>query len=43
MNKAGVDKPLVIPKHERVDVDIIKANLRTAQMSREEYFDLLRK
>jgi len=36
-----VDRPLVIPKYERVDVDIIKANLRTAQMSREEYFDLL--
>ena len=41
MNKAGVDRPLVIPKYERVDVDIIKANLRTAKMSRDEYFDLL--
>ena len=41
MNKVGVDRPLVIPKYESVDVDIIKANLRTAQMSREEYLDLL--
>jgi len=43
MNKPGVDRPIVIPKCERVDVDIIKANLRTAQMGREEYFDLLKK
>jgi len=42
MNKPGVDRPLVIPKYERVNVDIIEANLRTAKMSREEYFDLLR-
>jgi hypothetical protein len=41
MNKSGVDRPLVIPKYDEVDVDIIKANLRTAQMSREEYFRLL--
>jgi hypothetical protein len=43
MNKAGVDRPIFIPKYDRVDVDIIKANLRTAQMSREEYFYLLKK
>jgi len=41
MNKSGVDRPIVIPKYEDVDVDIIKANLRTAQLSREEYFRLL--
>jgi predicted RNA binding protein YcfA (HicA-like mRNA interferase family) len=41
MNKAGVDRPIVIPKYDEVDVDIIKANLRTAQLSREEYFRLL--
>ena len=43
MNKPGVDRPLVIPKYDKVDVDIIKANLRTAHMSRDEYFDLLEK
>jgi predicted RNA binding protein YcfA (HicA-like mRNA interferase family) len=41
MNKPGVDKPIVIPKYDEVDVDIIKANLRTARLSREEYFSLL--
>jgi len=41
MNKPGVDRPIVIPKYDEVDVDIIKANLRTAQLSREEYFKLL--
>jgi predicted RNA binding protein YcfA (HicA-like mRNA interferase family) len=41
MNKPGVDRPIVIPKYDAVDVDIIKANLRTAQLSREEYFRLL--
>ncbi len=41
MNKSGLDRPIVIPKYDEVDVDIIKANLRTAQLSREEYFKLL--
>jgi len=41
MNKPGIDRPIVIPKYDEVDVDIIKANLRTAQLSREEYFKLL--
>ena len=41
MNKPGVERPVVIPRYEEVDVDIIKANLRTAKLSREEYFRLL--
>jgi predicted RNA binding protein YcfA (HicA-like mRNA interferase family) len=41
MNKPGVERPIVIPKYEEVDVDIIKANLKTAQLSREEYLKLL--
>jgi len=41
MSKPGVNRPVVIPKYDEVDVDIIKSNLRTAQMSREEYFKLL--
>lgn len=41
MNKLGVDRPVVIPRYDKVDIDIIKANLRTAQLSREEYFRLL--
>jgi len=43
MNKPGVDRPIVIPKYNEVDIDIIKANLRTAQLSREKYFELLEK
>lgn len=39
--KPGVNRPIVIPKYDEVDVDIIKSNLRTAQISREEYFRLL--
>ena len=41
MNKPGVARPIIIPKYDEVDVDIIKANLRTAQLSRKEYFELL--
>ena len=40
MNKPGVDRPIVIPKYDEVDVDIIRANLRTARISREKYFEL---
>ncbi|MBN2246680.1 MAG: type II toxin-antitoxin system HicA family toxin [Candidatus Aminicenantes bacterium] len=41
MSKAGVERPIVIPKYREVDVQIIKANLRTSKLSREEYFKLL--
>ena len=41
MNKAGIERPIVIPKYKEVDVEIIKANMRTAKLSREEYFKLL--
>jgi len=43
MSKPGVNRPIVIPKYDEVDVDIIKSNLRTAQISREKYFELLKK
>jgi predicted RNA binding protein YcfA (HicA-like mRNA interferase family) len=39
--KAGVLRPVVIPKYAAVPVFIIRNNLRTAGMSRERYFDLL--
>ena len=41
MSKPGITRPIIIPKYDEVDVDIIKANLRTAQLSREEYFALI--
>lgn len=41
MNKPGIDRCLVIPKYSDVGIDIIKANLRSAKISRKEYFRLL--
>jgi len=39
--KPGISRPVVIPDWPAVPVFIIKNNLRTANMSREEYFALL--
>lgn len=39
----GAKRAVVIPEYEEIDVDIIKNNMRTVGMSREEYFNLLRK
>jgi predicted RNA binding protein YcfA (HicA-like mRNA interferase family) len=39
--KAGVKRPLVIPIYSEVPVFIVKNLLRTAGMSREQYFQLL--
>jgi predicted RNA binding protein YcfA (HicA-like mRNA interferase family) len=39
--KAGVIRPIVIPDWPEVPVFIIKNNLRSAGISREEYFKLL--
>jgi len=39
--KPGVKRPLVIPAYQEVPVFIIKNLLRTAEMSRERYFELL--
>ena len=41
--KPGVQRPVVIPDWPAIPVFIIKNNLRTAGISREEYFDLLKK
>ena len=35
-------RAIVIPEYNEVDIDIIKNNMRTAGMSREQYFDLLK-
>ena len=42
-SKSGISRPVVIPKYDEVGLDIIKANMRTAGMSRPRYFELLRK
>ncbi|MBI5885160.1 MAG: type II toxin-antitoxin system HicA family toxin [Deltaproteobacteria bacterium] len=39
--KMGVPRPVVIPDWDELPVFIIKNNLRTAGISREEYFSLL--
>ena len=41
LTKEGIDRPVVIPKYSEVGIDIIKSNMRTAKMSRKEYFRLL--
>lgn len=40
--KAGVKRPIVIPTYRAVPVFIVKNLLRTAGMSRERYFELLK-
>ncbi len=37
----GAKRAVVIPEYEEIDVDIIKSNMRTVSMSREEFFTLL--
>ncbi|KPK44422.1 MAG: hypothetical protein AMK74_05155 [Nitrospira bacterium SM23_35] len=34
-------RAVVIPEYEEIDIDIIKNNMRTVGMTREEYFKLL--
>jgi predicted RNA binding protein YcfA (HicA-like mRNA interferase family) len=41
--KPGVPRPVVIPEYNEIAIDIIRANMRTAGMSRERYLALLRK
>jgi predicted RNA binding protein YcfA (HicA-like mRNA interferase family) len=37
----GAKRAVVIPEYDEIDVEIIKNNMRTVGMSREEYFQLL--
>jgi len=39
--KAGIARPLVIPAYKEVPVFVIRNNLKTAGISRDEYFALL--
>lgn len=43
MVKPGAIRPLVIPAHPEVSVGVIQSCLRSAKLSREEYFTLLEK
>ncbi len=40
--KPDVLRPVVIPTYKEIDQDIIHANMRTAGMSRDRYFALLK-
>jgi len=37
----GVKRAVVIPEYDEIDVEIIKNNMRTVNMSRDKYFELL--
>jgi predicted RNA binding protein YcfA (HicA-like mRNA interferase family) len=39
--KPGVSRPIIIPTYDEVPVAIVRNNLRTAGISRDEYFRLL--
>jgi predicted RNA binding protein YcfA (HicA-like mRNA interferase family) len=41
--KSGVSRPIVIPTYDEIPVSIIRNNLKTAGISRDEYFRLLEK
>ena len=41
--RAGTARPVIIPTYREVPVFIIRNNLKTASLSREEYFALLEK
>jgi predicted RNA binding protein YcfA (HicA-like mRNA interferase family) len=41
--KAGITRPVVIPTYAEVPVFIIRNNLKTVGLSRDEYFKLLNK
>ncbi len=41
--KKGVLRPIVIPTYKEVCLDLIQSNMRTANMSRDEYFKFLKK
>ncbi len=43
LNYPGAKRAVVIPEYKEVDVEIIKNNMRTVGMSREQYLDLLKK
>ena len=39
----GAKRAVVIPEYNEIDVDIIKNNMRTVGMNRDEYFELMEK
>ena len=42
LNYPNAKRAVAIPEYEEIDIDIIKNNMRTVGMTREEYFKLLK-
>jgi len=40
-NYPGARRPVIIPKYDEITVAIIRINMRTVGMSREDYFKIL--
>lgn len=40
-SKKGIRRPIIIPTYDDVCLDIIKSNMRTANMTRVKYFEYL--
>lgn len=43
LTKPGISRPIIIPMYNEIPVFVIKNNLRAANLSREKYFQLLKK
>ncbi|MBL7155425.1 MAG: type II toxin-antitoxin system HicA family toxin [Candidatus Portnoybacteria bacterium] len=43
LTKSGISRPIVIPMLKEIPVFVIKNNLRSAEISRQRYFELLKK
>jgi len=43
LNYPGAKRAVVIPEYKEIDVEIIKNNMRTVGMTREQYLNLLKK
>ncbi|MBU4481271.1 type II toxin-antitoxin system HicA family toxin [Patescibacteria group bacterium] len=41
--KAGISRPIVIPKYKEIPVFVIKNNLRAAGINREKYLEILKR
>lgn len=41
-SRKGCIRPVIIPTYKEIDHDIILSNLRTAKLSREDYFQYLK-
>ena len=39
--KKGCLRPIIIPVYKEIGIDIIQSNIRSAKMSREDYFKFL--